>query len=239
MATTTILPVIGVERSQDRKLSTDSRVSATWVAQASCPDSCPFKNSGCYAETGRSGIHTRRLNAAESAGDYNALDLAKLEAAAIRGLSGKNDLRLHVVGDCKTRAAARTVAAAAAEYAGKHGKRVWTYTHATNVPRSDWGSISILRSCQTMAEVKTAHARGWATALVVPNKHNGPKVVDLGDGFKGVPCPYQTGKTKSCVDCGLCLNDNKLRANKLVVLFAPDSGTNESIKQALGGCSNN
>lgn len=226
-------PVLGIERSQDRKLSTDSRVSATWVAQASCPDSCPFRGAGCYAETGRSGMHTRRINAAEAKGDYNALELARMEAQAIDGLSGKNPLRIHVVGDCKTVGAAKTVAAAAARYAAKHNQKVWTYTHATNVPRAAWGPVSILRSCQTMGEVKEAHKRGWATALVVAG-FKSEKAYSLGDGFTGIPCPYQTGKTKSCVDCGLCLDDQKLRDRKLVILFGPDRGTTEQVKAALG-----
>ena len=37
-------------------------VSVTYAAQGSCPDECVFKGSGCYAETGPTGIITNRLN---------------------------------------------------------------------------------------------------------------------------------------------------------------------------------
>lgn len=58
------MPVIVVENSGDRKLS-DGRgigVSATYAPQQTCPDSCELRNNGCYAEVGRIGLHTHRLN---------------------------------------------------------------------------------------------------------------------------------------------------------------------------------
>jgi hypothetical protein len=56
--------VIVIERSEDAKLSDPDGfgVSATYVAQQTCPADCPLMDAGCYAETGNVGIHTRRLN---------------------------------------------------------------------------------------------------------------------------------------------------------------------------------
>lgn len=233
MNTNTPIPAFAVERSGDRKLSVDRTISATWVSQGSCPDSCSFKGSGCYAETGRSAIHTRRLNNAQAEGNYTPEEIAEYEAKAIRGLSGKFDLRAHIVGDCKTVKAAKIVADALNEYKVRSGKRVWTYTHAENVPREVWGDISILRSCESVSELNREHNRGYACALVVPEAHESHKPVKLEGGFTGIPCPYQVKKTASCKDCGLCLNDKHLRAKKLVILFAPDHGTSKRVKTAL------
>jgi hypothetical protein len=146
--------------------------------------------------------------------------IAEHEAKAIRGLSGKFDLRLHVVGDCKTEEATEIVADACADHVKKCGKRVWSYTHAwKDVRKSAWKEVSVLASCQTLEEVSDAHAAGYAPALVV-TEHAQETAYDLGDGFKGVPCPQQTGRAASCVDCGLCMNADKLHASKRVILFA-------------------
>src|SRR3954468_7603539 len=155
------------ERSEDRKLTTDPKsrpVSTTSAAQWACPDTCPFMASGCYAESGPMAFTTRRLNAA---GENSPEAIALVEAAAIRRLSGRNPLRLHLVGDCKTDEAARIVSTAAAEHTAKHDRPVWTYTHAwREVERASWQSVSVLASCETEADVAAAVERGYATAIV-------------------------------------------------------------------------
>jgi|SRR5579862_1215538 len=229
----TISAVIAAERSQDRKLSTNRDCSTTWVAQDSCPRSCPFYRAGCYAETGLAAIHTTRLNAFQLTAKNTPKQLAEQEAASIMGLTGTRPLRLHVVGDCKNKETTEIVAAAAMEYSSRHNKPVWTYTHSKRVPRKSWGTVSVLRSCQSVMEAKREHNRGYAAALVVPEQFTSPKAIDLGDGFKGIPCPFQTGKTKSCIDCKLCLHADKLHKSKAIILFAPDHHTDRKIKKAL------
>lgn len=224
------IPVIGVNVSENRKIGL---AAATYVSQASCPKSCPFYNAGCYAEQGLTGIHTKRVNKAQKEGKQTPRELAELEAITIRNLNGKLPLRLHVVGDCKNAETAEILAAAAKDYTDKHGQIVWSYTHAKRVPRSAWGNVSILRSCDNITEAKAEHKRGFSAAVVVTEKFTSHKIVDLGDGFKGVPCPYQTGKAKDCIACGLCLNADKLHKGKLVILFQPDANTEKRIGAAL------
>lgn len=230
----TQVSVIAVERSQDSKLSIGKKCSATWISQASCPTSCPFfqtdgKDGGCYANHGRAGMITRRLNASL---ETDPTAIAEAEAAAIDALPGKYDLRLHVVGDCKTAWSAEIVSGAAQRYVARSGKRVWTYTHAwKDVPRSSWGATSVLASCQTLGEVKEAHAQGWAPALVV-SKFEKDTVYPLGDGFKLLPCCQQTGKADSCVNCGACMIAEKLYAAKIVIGFHAH-GNVKAVSQAL------
>lgn len=214
--------VSAVEKSGDMKLSLDGSASATWAAQVSCADDCPFYNSGCYAEGGRAGFQTRRLNtAAMGILGLTAEQVAEAEAEAIDTLTGMRPLRLHVVGDCKTEAAVSIVAAAAARYHARHGAPVWTYTHAHNTRRETWGIVSVLRSCETIEQVKRAHAEGFAAAMVTAAPHDSRRAVDLGAGFTGIPCPQQTGAAASCVDCRLCMRDKALHAGKRVILFSP------------------
>jgi hypothetical protein len=212
--------VLAIETTENSKIGA---TSATYVSQQSCPASCPLRDSGCYAEHGPLGFITRRLN--RSRGGTPA-QLARLEAQAIDGLTGDRPLRLHVVGDCRTPAAARIVAEAAGRYRARRGSLVWSYTHAwRTVPRAAWGEVSVLASCESTAQVRQAQRKGYATALVV-DRFRRDGVYDLPvtgsklpcAGVRVLPCPWQTRRV-SCRDCRLCWDDGRLLACGLTIGF--------------------
>jgi len=219
--------VYATEVSASRKLGD---VSVTHVAQASCPDSCPFLHAGCYAENGfLGGFITKRLNRGMDR-DIDRLEIARLEAGAIDRLSGERDLRLHVVGDSVTRRGTRLLAAAAGRYTARAGRRVWTYTHAwRQVPRDAWGSVSVLASCETEEEVLLARSRGYATAMVV-EEHPGDRRHRSGR-VNLLPCPSQT-RGVTCASCRLCTDDDLLRSQNLTITFAVH-GSRPSRNKAL------
>lgn len=206
-------PATAVEFSRNSKIGP---VSATYASQATCPSSCPFKNSGCYAETGLTGIHTHRLNRS-IVNDPD--DIAQYEADEIRKLTGKYPLRLHVVGDCATDAAADIVSTAATEHSAKHNQPAWTYTHAHNVRRESWNGVSVLRSCENVSQVQKAMDDGYAAAMVVPEFQQ-TTAYPITEDIVGIPCPQQTGKAENCIQCGLCMQDVKLHSSRRVILFA-------------------
>lgn len=215
------MSVIVVEKSQNSKVG---EASATYASQATCPDTCPFQGAGCYAESGPCGLILKRLNASEIK-DPN--ELAKMEAEGIKNLSGNRQLRLHVVGDCKTKRSAEILAEACESYSNK----VWCYTHNRSIPRKSWGNISILRSCETLRQAEEATKSGFGVSMVVPSfKEN--KRYYLGRGLYGIPCPAQVKGIK-CVDCKLCLNSSKLGKN--VVLIAAHGVKKKDAIQAVGG----
>ena len=209
--------------------SKTGRVSATYVSQQSCPDSCPLRGNGCYAEHDFVQFTTNRLNAV---GTVTVDTLAEEEAAAIRTLSGRRALRLHVVGDCKTNKAAKTVSAAAADHTTKHGKPVWSYTHAwREVSPKSWAGVSILASCETTTDVKKAHRKGYAAAIVV-TKHDQPKAY-VRDGVRILPCPQQTQKSANCESCQLCWKSDFLLKSKTVIAFETHGGGEKKATAAL------
>jgi len=211
-------PSYGVKAVELSKNSKIGDASATYVTQDSCPDSCTLKKSGCYAENNLVGIITSKLNNAAS-GQYNPLQLAKAEAAAIRTLTGKRPLRVHVVGDCRTNGAAKVVARAMIGHTKKFGMKAWSYTHAwRTVKAASWLGQSVLASCESTADAKEAMSQGYAVALVVP-EFKGSKAYML-DGIKVIPCPAQTGDT-NCSLCRLCMGSISLLAKKVVIGFEP------------------
>ena len=184
------------------------------MSQITCPQSCPLYNNGCYAEISFVGLHSKRLNAS---GETNPIEAAKEEAEGIKSLSGKFDMRGHVVGDSPNDACVKIFAKAVEEYKAKHGKSVWTYTHNHTTKRSTWGPVSVLRSCENTDQVKKSNKAGFAAAMVVPEfeKETAYKI----DGVSFIPCPQQTGKADSCETCRLCMKDSKLLSIGANILF--------------------
>jgi hypothetical protein len=164
------------------------------------------------------GMFTRRLNASEDANRLSVDELALAEAIAIAGLTGELPLRLHVVGDAATDAAAKLLSDAAQYHTNKHGQKVWSYTHAwRSVARKSWQDVSIFASCESTEDAEFAMTRGYAAAVVV-EKHQSDKAY-VENGVKLVPCPQQTGRAATCVDCGLCMRAPAMLAGRAVIAF--------------------
>jgi hypothetical protein len=215
---------IAVENSTTSKMGP---VSATYVSQNSCPPDCPFMGKGCYAEQGLVNFHTQRVNRADPTA--SPLRVAHDEANAIRTkLSGRRDLRLHVVGDCASTTAASIVSEAALSVT-KRGRSVWTYTHAwRDVDRTAWADVNVLASVEDPQSAQRALDEGWAVAMVVPSfpqdaayRHQGLKVL---------PCPNQT-RGVQCVDCRLCWDEPRLRNAGLVIGFKPHGSRRKVVER--------
>jgi hypothetical protein len=225
---------IAVELSADRKLTVDYRhrpISATHATHETCSTQCPFFAGGCYALRGHQGMVSKKLNdMARGMGNFDPLIAARAEAAAIRKLRGRYPLRLHVVGDCNSDAAARIVSAAADEHSAIADMPSWTYTHSwRTVARISWGGVSVLASCETDADVALATERGYAAAVVRPHEGLARTIA----GLRTVPCPQQIGTKPDCASCLMCTKAHLL-FGKAVIVFDPH-GDVTKVTAALAG----
>ena len=222
------IAVKAVELSENSKIGP---ASTTYVSQMSCPSLCPLRGSGCYGEDFHVGAITRKLN--ETAQKYvlSPLQLARAEAREIDKLSGKRDLRVHTVGDCRTATSAKLVASAMRRYRKRGGRAAWTYTHAwLLVPRLAWGQESVLASCESTYEAKWAMTEGYAAALIVADFAQ-PSVYRA-DGLKILPCPAQVRDDVTCVSCRACFHaDSLLRTNTVIAFRAHGSGRSKVLIQ--------
>ena len=202
--------------------------ATTYAAQTSCPPSCVLRDGGgCYAEAGKVGITTRRLNAGAEEQPSGPHEVAVAEAKEIDSLKvvPGQPLRLHTVGDCATDEAALLVSAASGRYRENGGGPVWTYTHAwRDVSRESWGDVSVLASCETAPDVRAAQGRGYATSIVIAEEFKKKGRYRLGpeagqaEGVEIFPCLEQTtGRT--CTDCRLCLDDKALKERGYTIAF--------------------
>ena len=127
-----------------------------------------------------------------------SIQVARAEAEAIDGAfrGGPIDgrpIRLHTVGDCRNRTAARIVGEAASRCGERGGGDAGTYTHAgEDVPRKAWGdSVSVLASIDTLDQVATVIANGYAPARYVADFPHGARSW-VESGVRWIPCPAQT-----------------------------------------------
>jgi hypothetical protein len=251
-------PVLFNKASCDRKLSPVDLVansterlrpeprapfcSSTYVSIAvTCPDHCTFKAAGCYVTEGFTARTAERLDLAGRSvtGDVTGY----LEAEAIKaafggkhgripqdGARGGRDLRLHVGGDVYSDRAVRWLAAAAADWAKRGGGTVWAYTRRwSEITRTAWGTINVLASCTTPAEMHAARARGYVPAITV-GEFPSRRAFRVGE-LKVIPCPAETGKT-TCVSCRLCL-DRDLWAMDAAIGFAVHGRGADALRRRL------
>lgn len=236
---------IFVEKSSNRKINGDGRISATYGSiQQTCPNTCALKDNGCYGQTGLVNIHTMRAD--RLAEGMTPLQAARTERKLIQnafkgkdipqdGLKGGRDMRLHVVGDARTVGAAKEMAKAAEDWDGRKGGSVFSYTHAhAKVERKHWGKVSVLASVETGAEAEMAKLQGYVPAIVVDVHPNGAKIFHVeGSNTKFIPCPQQTEKTPGCTNCRLCMNDGRLRDLNLGIAFALHGSGTKKGKEML------
>ena len=216
----------------------------------SCVD-CSHKGTGsCYFESGfRTRALNERLNAAVVEQKASIERIATAEARAIGGLltgkkrDGSNrvtgrPLRIHVGGDAPTPEAARIIAAAARRFTERVNAPSYGYTHAwRRVARSAWKGVSILASCETLADARKALKRGYAPAIIV-SKFEGSKASNA-EGIRLIPCPAQTRDDVTCNNCRLCMDADKLvKLNAAIAFEAHGSGakrTRAILAQLNGG----
>jgi hypothetical protein len=246
-------PVRFVKKSTNGKLAKVERsvgihlrpippfVAETSVSiEGTCPDTCPFKRNGCYADAGLF-THAAVEKMDRAAAGLSALEIIRREAEAIRRafrggpVPDRRDLRLHVAGDVRDGEQAALLAKEARRWTRyRGGGRVWGFTHSWRaVPRGSWGGISVLASVERPVDVEEAHSRGYPSAIVVEAFPDGKRAFRLpGTTARIVPCPAETLE-KSCVECRLCLNADKLHTMNTAIAFQVHGQQRRAARAAL------
>ena len=189
-------------KSQNRKTG---QIPVSTTSEKNCPNSCPFKDSGCYAKgfplKGRWQEVTEGLR-----GDKYSTFIHKIHALPENQLWRHNQAG-DLIGDRKT----INWGALKSLIAANVGKRGFTYTH-----------YDVLRSKRNRASVAKANAQGFTVNLSANNLAHaddltdadcGPVVVVMPKSFSGatktpkgrkvIQCPA-TATDRTCEDCGLC-----------------------------------
>ena len=174
-----------------------------------CPQSCPMRGNGCYAEAGPLAWHWRKVNEGQRGVPWS--DFLGLISAIQPGSLWRHNQAGDLPGegdDIDSRMLAQLVRA-------NQGKRGWTYTHkpvvgdtpqavgnAAAVRHANRNGFRINLSADTLAEAdELADVDCGPVVVVLPS--DSPHTVKTPSGRKVVVCPAQRGDV-TCADCGLC-----------------------------------
>lgn len=204
----------------------------SYSSRATCPEKCPLKAGGCYAE----GYRTRKLwdrcnnpNDPRYVANYDQLRLALLEATIqhIKGSPKKNHVlfRHNVAGDVAIEGTSVidinrvNILADAVKYVNTlfpDSLTGYTYTHceiseyaAGIIHEAASNGFLINASCETVSEVMQAKALGINTVITSVNPEETKKALKA-SGIVGVQCPAQTHADRNCKECRLCARDGEI-----------------------------
>lgn len=203
----------------------------SYSSRSTCPEKCPLKACGCYAE----GYYTRKIwdrcdspNDTRYVANEEQLRLTLLEATKqhLKGASNNSPVlfRHNVAGDVAIEGTSVidssriNILADAVEYVNTlfpDSLKGYTYTHCTI--NKDAASIIqdaaskgflINASCETIQEVVQAKALGINTVItsVSPDE---TKMALKASGIPSAQCPAQTHAGRNCDECRLCSRDRK------------------------------
>lgn len=204
----------------------------SYSARSTCPNRCPFKGNGCYADN----FHVSMAwNRAENpldnhyVGTKKDLFLSLLSATADHAKKENTVLFRHnVAGDIAhedsnmiNRGLLEALTDTCNKVSDTLGVKLqgYTYTHcsinmqnAKAVREATSKGFTVNFSCETVAEVKEAKALACDAVMTSINPDETIKSLKA-EGFKALQCLSQT-KGISCKDCGLCA-----RHRDLVLVF--------------------
>lgn len=181
-----------------------------------CPDACPLRGAGCYAEGGRLGMAWRRVER----GEGRAAGLGAF-LAAVRALPDGQLWRHNQAGDLPGAGDSIDNWALRKLTEANNGKRGFTYTHkpvgpysaleisnALAVERANRSGFTVNLSADSLREADELAALGIGPVVVTlpADAPDAPSLTPAGRTV--VVCPAQTAKGEArgvtCESCGLC-----------------------------------
>lgn len=180
-------------------------IPVSMTSARTCPTSCGFYNSGCYAEQHLVGMHWRRLSAGEG---LTWREFCSLVTALPPGQIWRHNEAGDLPGDDEVIDAELFAQLVQANFAA--GARAFTYTHKPLTERN----VELIRAATAMGFVVNVSAdcaedadqaadMGLPTTVVV--EHNAPtRGLKTPAGRTIVVCPAEDHERVTCESCGLC-----------------------------------
>ena len=206
------------------------KMAVTTSTATTCPSACPFRDNGCYAESGPLKLHWLKVTKGERGDDWSTF-LDKIKALPA-GSKWRHNQAGDLPGDTQDLDSTKCVDLAKAN----EGKRGFTYTH-----------YDVLDNFQNAITVNMMNHLGFTVNVSANNLEHADQLCDLDiapvatvlpieqttntvtpKGRKVVVCPATYKDDVSCADCMLC----EKRDRKVIVGF-PAHGTSKKKASAI------
>jgi hypothetical protein len=194
------------KKSANKKLGP---MAVTTTDGQSCPDACPLKKNGCYADSGPLAIHWRKVTSGERGTDLQKHALAIAEAVA----DGRM-IRFNQAGDLPGYGDAIDMDDAAFLLGAAHDSdAAWTYTHKPNLVDvrllNDRTPVTVNVSANDIPTVARCLETRIPVVCLIPTKE---KIHYTEHGHRIVRCPAEDSDI-TCMTCGngrpLCSRKNR------------------------------
>ena len=193
----------------------------------SCPTSCPFMGSGCYAESGPLAIHWAKTSTGERGMNWDQF------CDMVRALPENQLFRHNVAGDLPGHNEDIDPVLLGELVHANIGKRGFTYTHKTNNPANyqwikaanDFGFTVNLSGNNLEHADQLAALEIGPVVTVLPI--DAPKTTTTPTGRVVVTCPATYRDDISCATCQLCQ-----RQRETIIGF-PAHGTSKAKAQRV------
>lgn len=213
-----------VAESRNSKLAHGGiRPAAVYRTQGSCPISCPFYSSGCYARGRIFGTASRLGAETGPDSDYRAV------RALVDILPPGGVVRFNVSGDYLAADGRPDVAyidATNSVAIARPDVTILAYSHAWRILEPGMFAYVVAASADTSEDAATAIRAGWAPVMVTPPADSpGSRIGATIAGRRVVECPASS-RGRSCVECRLCARS----ARAIVGFVAHGSGSAQAIR---------
>lgn len=186
-------------------------IPVTTSSADTCPSACPFKDNGCYANSGKLKMHWDKVSNA----DKRAIDILELCEEISNSPSGQL-WRHNQAGDLPGIDNDIDALSIADIVEANVGKRGYTYTHKpmdndkniSIVKLSNQAGFTINLSSNNLEHADKLLALGIAPVVTIVDD-DADKVHTTPAGNKVLVCPAQTSDTMTCAKCGLCANSKR------------------------------
>lgn len=180
-------------------------IPASTSSRTTCPTTCPFYDSGCYAKAGPQAIHWRKVTEGERGTDLPGF-LAKVRRIASGSLWRHNvsgDL-LHTDGIID-REALRSLAAA------NRGRRGFTYTHhqlirdnLAAIQEANAAGFTVNASTESVEAADAVMSQHGIPAVAVVPSSEARRFFRTASGRQVIVCPATIHDGVTCSTCGIC-----------------------------------
>lgn len=216
--------------SGNRKLGMGVAVSTSDMA--TCPDSCPLKANGCYANGGPLLRHWSEVSKGNRGTDWNTF-VSKVEE-----LPFEWKLRINQAGDLPGEN--EEIDAEKLDQLSlvvkKKRLRAWTYTHKplnknnlNAIKKAISNGFVINASADNLKEADSFKQKNVPVVVVLPK--DAPDTVFTPEGNKVIVCPAQRFENSDCSKCLLCQKSNR---SVIVGFRAHGNGKNKATVVANG-----
>lgn len=211
-----------IPRSGNRKTGP---IPVSYTSAQTCPDACPLKSNGCYAEGYPVNQHW---------GDRKRFDDWLAFCEQVAALPAGQLWRHNVAGDLPGVGDALDTVALSLLVEANRGRRGFTYTHKplrsshekTAVRRATLAGFTVNLSADSLTEADELAALG---PTVVTLTSDAPQVSRTPAGRTVIACPAEQSETLTCEKCKLCSNATR----KVIVGFRAHGSSFQRVNRRL------